>query len=36
MIWLVPDQGQRYCYCLAVKRLLFTIFHSEKREWRLR
>ena len=30
LIWLVPDQGQRYCYCLAVKRLLFIIFHRKR------
>lgn len=25
LIWLVPDQGQRYCYCLAVKRRLCVL-----------
>ena len=25
LIWLVSDQGQRYCYCLAVKRRLCVL-----------
>lgn len=25
LIWLVPDQGQRYCYCLADKRRLCVL-----------
>lgn len=25
LIWLVPDQGQRYCYCLAVKQRLCVL-----------